>query len=42
MTTALDRIKNVFQAFRGLCDAYLVKPIEHAKLVEQLHAFSLI
>lgn len=42
MTTALDQIKGVFQAFNGLCDAYLFKPIEKAKLVEQLHEFGLI
>ncbi len=42
MTTALDQMKNVIQAFYGLCDAYLYKPIEKAKLVEQLQAFRLI
>jgi len=42
MTTALDRLKDVSQAFRGLCDAYLVKPIEKAALVEQLRKFELI
>src|SRR6476646_10458400 len=34
MTTALDQMKNVIQAFYGLCDAYLYKPIEKAKLLE--------
>ena len=42
MTTALDQMKNVIQAFYGLCDAYLCKPIEKAKLLEQLQAFQLI
>ena len=42
MTTALDQMKNVIQAFYGLCDAYLYKPIDKAKLVEQLQAFRLI
>jgi two-component system chemotaxis response regulator CheY len=42
MTTALDQMKNVIQAFYGLCDAYLYKPLEKAKLVEQLQEFRLI
>jgi len=36
VTTALDRVKNVAQAFRELCDAYLVKPIDTATLLEEL------
>ena len=42
MTSALDRAKDVSRAFHGLCDAYLVKPIEKAKLLEQLQAFKLV
>jgi two-component system chemotaxis response regulator CheY len=42
MTTALDGVKHVAQAFRGICDVYLVKPIERAKLLEQLREFRLI
>ncbi len=42
MTTALDRVKDVAAAFRGLCDAYMVKPINSAELIEQLRKFSLI
>ena|SRR5581483_7336850 len=42
MTTALDQMKSVIQAFHGLCDAYLFKPIEKAKLVEQLREFRLV
>ena len=42
MTTALDQMKTVMQSFYGLCDAYLCKPIEKAKLLEQLVAFRLI
>jgi two-component system chemotaxis response regulator CheY len=42
MITALDGMKNVFQAFHGLCDAYLIKPIVKAKLLEQLNEFHLI
>jgi len=42
MTTALDQMKNVFQAFHGLCDDYLCKPIEKAKLLERVRGFGLI
>ena len=33
MTAALDDLKNVSSAYSQLCDNYLVKPIEKAKLV---------
>jgi len=36
MTTALKDSRNVMQAFREQCDAYLVKPVDRKKLVEQL------
>jgi two-component system, chemotaxis family, chemotaxis protein CheY len=42
MTTALGDMKSVVQAFHGLCDAYLVKPIDTAQLLEQLHTFELL
>jgi len=42
MTTALDDIKEVFWCFRELCDAYLVKPIDLKKLLENLKSFRLI
>lgn len=42
MTTALQDKANVFNAFRETCDAYLVKPIEKAKLVSQLRSLELI
>ena len=42
MTTALDHMKNVILAFRGLCDAYLFKPIEKEKLLKELQKFGLI
>jgi two-component system chemotaxis response regulator CheY len=42
MTTALDDPKDVMQAFRVLCDAYLVKPIDTAKLLNQIREFHLI
>ena len=42
MTTALDQVKNIVQAFDGLCDAYLFKPVDKIRLLEQLHEFRLV
>ena len=42
MTTALQDTKNVMTAFRSLCDAYLFKPIDQNKLLENLQKFELI
>jgi two-component system chemotaxis response regulator CheY len=42
MTTALTDLKNVNAAYHSLCDAYLTKPIQKAKLLEQLHELKLI
>jgi two-component system chemotaxis response regulator CheY len=42
MTTALDQMKNVIQAFKRLCDAYIYKPIEKAKLLEYLQEHRLV
>ncbi len=41
MTTALNDMKNVCHAFEGLCDAYLVKPIEKSKLLQTLQDLGL-
>ncbi len=42
MTTALGDGKNIMDAFKSQCDAYLVKPIEKAKLDEILNKYKLI
>ncbi|HTS25636.1 MAG TPA: response regulator [Bryobacteraceae bacterium] len=42
MTTALDDDENVVEAFQGLCDAYLLKPIKPPRLLEELKAFGLV
>ncbi len=42
MTTALGDPKNVVGAFKSLCDAYLVKPVSKAKLLDYLRLFGLI
>jgi two-component system chemotaxis response regulator CheY len=42
MTTALDDLKNVSTAYGSLCDAYLVKPIDKGRLMEELRKLELI
>lgn len=42
MTTALDSMDQVFKAFRLQCDAYLIKPITKAKVLNQLRKLHLI
>jgi two-component system, chemotaxis family, chemotaxis protein CheY len=41
MTTAVDDVKEVIRCFHELCDAYLVKPIDLAKLEERMRAYNL-
>lgn len=40
--SALCDEENIFKAYRGECEAYLVKPIEHKKIAEALHSLGLI
>ena len=42
MTTTVEDVKEVILCFRELCDAYLMKPIELTKLVEQMRSYRLI
>jgi two-component system chemotaxis response regulator CheY len=42
MTTALDDRKNIMQAFRYQCEAYLIKPIDRHKLANEIRKFGLI
>ena len=42
MTTAVDDLKQVARSFWDLCDAYLVKPIDLAKLVSQMKSYQLV
>ncbi len=42
MTTALGDVKSISTAFTSLCDAYLTKPIQKEKLVEELRKLKLI
>ncbi len=42
MVTGLDDLKSVSAAYANLCDAYLTKPIEKAKLLQELQKLELI
>jgi two-component system chemotaxis response regulator CheY len=42
MTTALTDTKNVIVAYMSQCDAYLTKPIQKSKLLEELCKLGLI
>jgi two-component system, chemotaxis family, chemotaxis protein CheY len=42
MTTALASMKDVMAAYHGMCDAYLLKPIEKAKFLQELRNLNLI
>lgn len=41
MITALDDPKNVMNSFKGLCDAYIVKPIDKTILLQKLDEIGL-
>lgn len=42
MTTALNDPKNILEAFKSQCEAYIPKPISRQKLIEELHNLKLI
>ena len=42
MTTTINDVKEVSRCFSDLCDGYLVKPIDLAKLLNQMKAYHLI
>ena len=42
MTTAVTDVKEVMRSFRELCDAYLFKPIDTAKLLSELRSLHLV
>lgn len=42
MVTALDEVKDVMRSFKGLCDAYVFKPVETAKLLDHLKSMALV
>jgi two-component system chemotaxis response regulator CheY len=42
MTTALADSKSLMSAFRGQCEAYIVKPVTREKIVEQFRNLGLL
>jgi two-component system chemotaxis response regulator CheY len=42
MTTSLNDMKNIIASHHNLCDAYLFKPIEKSKLLQELRKLELI
>jgi two-component system chemotaxis response regulator CheY len=42
MVTTVDDPKDVVGSFHALCDAYLIKPIDKASLLDELRRLSLI
>lgn len=42
MTTALSDKKNILQAFREQCEAYITKPVSKTKLEEELKKFGFV
>ena len=42
MTSALSDSRSVIGSFGAFCDAYIVKPIDKAVLIDHLNAFGLI
>jgi two-component system, chemotaxis family, chemotaxis protein CheY len=41
MTTALDDARSIMDAFYGLCDGYLIKPIDGERLMQLMDDFKL-
>jgi two-component system chemotaxis response regulator CheY len=42
MTTAVDDVKEVARCFNELCDAYILKPIDHGQLLNRMKSYNLI
>jgi len=42
MTTALDNWGNVWGAFNGQCDGYLVKPYDKGRIIDELRSLGLV
>jgi two-component system, chemotaxis family, chemotaxis protein CheY len=42
MTTALNDSKNILEAFKSQCEAYIPKPISKQKLLEEMRALGLL
>jgi two-component system chemotaxis response regulator CheY len=42
MVTGSQQLKDVFRSYHGLCDGYLQKPLDRAKLFQELRRLALI
>jgi two-component system chemotaxis response regulator CheY len=42
MTTSVEDIKQIIRCFQELCDAYLMKPIDLAKLLDHMRSYQLV
>jgi two-component system chemotaxis response regulator CheY len=42
MTTTVSDVRKVFQCFKERCDAYLVKPIDLSKLLDQMKSWHMV
>lgn len=42
MTTCVDDAQNIMKAFRGQCEAYIVKPIRKEALLDEMRTLGLI
>jgi len=42
VTTVLDDRENITKAFKGQCEAYLIKPIDKEKLLQEVKSLGLI
>jgi len=42
MVTALDDVKEVMKSFKGLCDAYVFKPVDTTQLLNHLKTMQLV
>jgi response regulator of citrate/malate metabolism len=42
MTTTVGEVREVALCFRELCDAYLMKPIDLSRLLQQMKSYRLV
>jgi two-component system chemotaxis response regulator CheY len=42
MATSMDDSRDVLDAFKSLCDGYIIKPVDKTKLLDYIRAFGLI
>jgi two-component system, chemotaxis family, chemotaxis protein CheY len=42
MATSMDAPQNILDAFKSLCDGYIIKPVDKTKLLDYIRTFGLI